>query len=45
MKKGFADHTLDETVSILKLIAMRRGLPPLDERDRRANALTGASEC
>jgi acid phosphatase len=43
-KQGFVDHTPYETVSILKFIATRWGLPPLDERDRRANDLTRAFE-
>jgi acid phosphatase len=43
-KQGFVDHTQYETVSILKFIATRWGLPPLDERDRRANDLTRAFE-
>jgi acid phosphatase len=43
-KKGFIDHTQYETVSILKFIETRWGLPPLDERDRRANDLTRAFE-
>jgi phospholipase C len=43
-KKGFVDHTQYETVSILKFIATRWGLPPLEERDRYANNLTHAFE-
>ncbi|MGH8072024.1 MAG: acid phosphatase [Candidatus Entotheonellia bacterium] len=43
-KQGFVDHTQYETVSILKFIETRWGLPPLEERDRRANDLTGAFE-
>jgi phospholipase C len=43
-KKGFVDHTQYETLSILRFIETRWGLPPLDERDRRANDLTGAFE-
>ena len=43
-KKGFIDHTPYETVSILKLIETRWGLPPLGERDRRANDLSHAFE-
>jgi acid phosphatase len=43
-KKGFVDHTQYETVSILKFIETRWGLPPLEERDRRANDLTHAFE-
>jgi acid phosphatase len=41
-KKGFVDHTQYETVSILKFITTRWGLPPLEERDRHANDLTHA---
>jgi phospholipase C len=43
-KRGFVDHTPYETVSILKLIETRWGLPALDERDRRANDLAHAFE-
>jgi acid phosphatase len=43
-RKGFVDHTQYETVSILKFIATRWGLPPLEERDRYANDLTHAFE-
>jgi acid phosphatase len=43
-KKGFVDHTQYETVSVLKFIATRWGLPPLGERDRYANDLTHAFE-
>jgi hypothetical protein len=41
-KQGFVDHTPYETVSILKFIETRWGLPPLEERDRLANELTRA---
>jgi acid phosphatase len=41
-KPGAVDHTEYETVSILKFIETRWGLPPLDERDRRANDLAHA---
>jgi phospholipase C len=41
-KQGFVDHTEYETVSILKFIETRWGLPPLDERDQRANDLVRA---
>jgi acid phosphatase len=41
-KQGFVDHTEYETVSILKFIETRWGVPPLDERDRRANDLAQA---
>jgi phospholipase C len=43
-KKGFIDHTLYETLSILAFIETRWELPPLNERDRRANALSHAFE-
>jgi acid phosphatase len=43
-KKRFVDHTQYETASILRFIETRWGLPPLDERDRRANDLTHAFE-
>ena len=41
-KQGFVDYTEYETVSILKFIETRWGLPPLDECDRRANDLAQA---
>ncbi len=41
-KKGFVDHTPYETVSILKFIETRWGLPPLGTRDAAANDLTDA---
>jgi hypothetical protein len=43
-KQGFVDHTPYETVSILKVIETRWGLPPLDERDRQAADLALAFE-
>jgi Phosphoesterase family len=43
-KKGSIDHTPYETLSILKFIATRWGLSPLDERDRRANDPSHAFE-
>jgi acid phosphatase len=41
-KQGFVDHTQYETASILKFIETRWGLPPLEDRDRRANDLARA---
>lgn len=41
-KRHYVDHTLYDTTSILKLIEMRWGLPPLGERDSRANDLSNA---
>jgi len=43
-KKGFVDHTLYETVSILKLIETRFNLKPLSSRDANANDLLNALE-
>jgi Phosphoesterase family len=43
-KKGFIDHTPYETLSILRFIETRWGLPPLYERDRHANILSHAFE-
>lgn len=43
-KKGYIDHTLYDTTSILKFIEMRFGLKPLGERDQKANGLMGAFE-
>jgi acid phosphatase len=43
-KKGFIDHTPYETLSILAFIEARWRMPPLNERDRRANALSHAFE-
>ncbi|MFG1430418.1 acid phosphatase [Xanthobacter sp. V2C-8] len=43
-KKGFVDHTLYDTTSVLKLIETRHGLVPLNERDGKANDLTDALE-
>jgi acid phosphatase len=43
-KQGFVDHTQYETASILKFIETRWGLPPLEDRDRRANDLARALE-
>jgi phospholipase C len=41
-RKGFVDSTPYDTISILKLIETRFGLPPLTDADARANDLTGA---
>jgi phospholipase C len=41
-KRGFVDHTEYETVSILKFIETRWGLPPLSARDAAANDLTNS---
>ncbi len=41
-KKGFVDHTLYETASILKFIEERWGLPSLSNRDAQANNLLNA---
>ncbi len=41
-KKGFIDHTLYDTTSILKFIESRWGLKPLGTRDANANNLTNA---
>jgi acid phosphatase len=41
-KKGFIDHTVYDTTSILRLIETRFDLKPLGERDARANNLLNA---
>lgn len=41
-KKGFVDHTVYDTTSILRLIEKRFGLEPLGSRDRDAGDLTHA---
>lgn len=41
-KRGFVDHTCYETVSILKFIEDRWGLPSLSSRDTQANNLLNA---
>ena len=41
-RKGFVDHTMYDTTSILKFIEWRYGLKPLAERDAEANNLLGA---
>jgi len=40
-KKGYVDHTVYDTTSILKLIENRFGLAPLTDRDAKANGLDG----
>lgn len=41
-KKGYVDHTVYDTTSILKLIETRFGLAPLSDRDAKANDLQQA---
>lgn len=41
-RRAHVDHTPYDTTSILKLIEMRFGLPPLSERDAKANGLLNA---
>jgi len=41
-RKGFVDHTMYNTASILKFIEWRHGLAPLAERDAEANNLLAA---
>ena len=41
-KKGYVDHTVYDTTSILKLIETRFGLAPLTDRDAKANDLQQA---
>jgi phospholipase C len=41
-KRQFVDHTCYETVSILKFIEQRWGIPPLTSRDAQANNLLNA---
>jgi phospholipase C len=43
-KRGFVDHTIYDTTSILKLIESRFDLLPLTERDANANGLANALE-
>lgn len=43
-KKGFVDHTVYDTTSILKFIEWRYGLAPLGTRDGSATNLTNALE-
>jgi len=42
VKRGYVDHTMYETVSILSLIENRWGLSPLSSRDKNANPLQNA---
>jgi phospholipase C len=41
-RKGYVDHTMYNTTSILKFIEWRYGLKPLAERDAEANNLLAA---
>ncbi|SDD35118.1 phospholipase C [Mucilaginibacter pineti] len=41
-KKGYVDHTIYETVSILSFIEKRWGLKPLNDRDKKADPLSHA---
>ena len=41
-KRGFVDHTIYDSMSILALIEHRFGLTPLGTRDARANDMSGA---
>ena len=41
-RKGYVDHTMYNTTSILKFIEWRYGLKPLAKRDAEANNLLGA---
>jgi len=41
-KRGFVDHTLYDTTSIMRLIERRYGLAPVAERDAKVNDLTNA---
>ncbi|HEY0836036.1 MAG TPA: alkaline phosphatase family protein [Azospirillum sp.] len=41
-KKGFVDHTLYDTTSILATLEHRFGLPPLTDRDAKATDLSNA---
>ncbi|MBI3630925.1 MAG: acid phosphatase, partial [Candidatus Sungbacteria bacterium] len=43
-KKGFIDHTVYDTTSILKLIETKYDLKPLGDRDAKANDMTNALE-
>jgi phospholipase C len=43
-RKGFVDHTLYDTTSILRFIEWRFGLAPLGSRDAQANNLLNAFE-
>jgi phospholipase C len=41
-RKGFIDHTLYDTTSIMRFIERRWGIEPLGTRDAAANDLTNA---
>lgn len=41
LKKGFIDHTPYETVSILSFLEKKYSLPPLTDRDKNADPLSG----
>jgi len=41
-RRGFVDHSVYDTLSILKFIETRFGLEPLAERDAKADGLSGA---
>ena len=41
-KRGFVDHTVYDTTSIMKFIETRFDLRPVAERDGKANDLTNA---
>ena len=41
-KRGYVDHTVYDTTSVLKFIETRFGLKPLGERDAKANDLLNA---
>lgn len=41
-KRGFVDHTMYDSMSMLALIEHRFGLEPLGTRDARANDMSGA---
>ena len=41
-RKGYIDHTMYNTTSILRFIEWRYGLKPLAERDAEANNLLAA---
>ncbi|TAN46503.1 MAG: acid phosphatase [Methylococcaceae bacterium] len=43
-KRGFVDHTVYDTTSILKLIELRHGLKPLGARDEAADGMLNAFE-
>src|SRR5262249_54795999 len=41
-RRGYVDHTEHDTLSILKTIEDRYGLPPLNERDANASSLASS---